>query len=165
MKLITTASLCSAAFIPGSVFRIDRSGTFEAFKSGQFLKSELNLHPVSKAPLSTADSFVINLECEVGTTKSTCDNVKNTLASAARKIAANLVIYKPIIIKAQYRDFCANTSVETCPLRDVLGGARYSSAFVIKKDGAYYTCNQAVIKQMNTNVNPPFSDVDIGTKF
>ena len=164
MKLLIACQvyLFVSAVHTATVFRLDRSSPFDLQKIGHSLKATTRNNTLaSKAVLDYKDAFIVNLECESGIPAIICANVKDTIKSAANRVARNLMIVNPIIISVKYRDFCKGQELSACPLSNVLGSARYASAFVIKKDGAYYTSNQAVIKQTKTNVVPPFSNVDI----
>ena len=161
MKFATLVGSISAAVVSiDTVFRVDRARPFDSYKSGHFLNTAPVQATTKLKAISAQDAFIINFECE-GDSKN-CELAKNTMKLATQKIALNLVIYNPIIINARFLDFCKDEVRETCPFNDVLGGARYASAFVIKKNEQFYMLNQAIVKQSKTNIKAPLSEVDIG---
>ena len=165
MLLAVLLSHTIAAPVESLITRIDRVG--DAF-SNTFTAS--NMKPLAKqikiskaaSVLSPEDAFKIDISCP-GVSQANCDKAKVGLMDAGRLIAQNLVITKPIKVNATFNSFCQGNP--PCDQSNVLGSARAASSFVVNQNGKNVMVSQGLLKQLKTNVQAPYSDVDIIANF
>ena len=134
-------------------------------KTAQYIyDAKLSLETINKAILSPSQAFQIDLSCEVyGVAPEVCLKAKQTIQNAGELIAQVLLITSPIRVNARFRPFC--NSGNDCEAGKRLASAKHSSVFVAKDKGKYFTLNQALVKQLKTDIKPTFSQFDILADF
>jgi hypothetical protein len=143
-----------------NVIRIERvGGAFSKnFKQSIIPAQNRMLNVVSKSAAAIANEpFNVVMECP-GVSTTSCENARKSLVRAGEKIARVLRITNTITIKAQFYSFGSSRS-------NTLGAASYGTAFVAEENNQYYLYNQALLKQLNTNVDLPEGGVDIVAEF
>ena len=152
--------------IMGMIKRIDRIGDAYSndFKAAYLKAFDVPVVDTVSKALSPESSFILDLSCP-GFSKANCDKARIGLLDAGRRIAQNLIITKPIKIKATFNSFCKGQPLDTCDQANVLGAARAASSFVVEQGGKNVMLSQGLIKQLKTNIQAPFSDADIIANF
>lgn len=152
------------------VIRYDRkNGPF----SNEFEKKLLSPEPISisdalvteKKALAPEEAFQINFKCAPEVSPALCDKVNRSLKSAGSRLAKILLITNPIVVNCDFGPFCEPSATSVCNLANVLGGAQSGSTFAVETGGLRYNYPQALLKQLNTDMNLPFSETDIVASF
>ena len=128
------------------------------------LMKPLDIIPTVSKALDPTQAFNITLGCrEYGVDEGVCVMALIALERAAEKIARVLSISQQITITARFRPFC-NENV-ACASAQRLGSSRPATSFVVKHGDQYFMYSQALVKQLNTDVKPQYSNVDIIADF
>ena len=114
--------------------------------------------------LKGSEAFHFTVSCP-DINKSTCDQVKNTLTSAGKRISNALEIRKQIKVKVTFRKFCP-TSKPDCAESNKLGHANAAARFpATEKNGKLFMYPQALVKQAKTDMIPQYNNFDITAEF
>jgi hypothetical protein len=169
---VMVQSFPTTTTIGGGVVRFDRtsiaSHQFNPHYQSTTPTLQKNLQQRQRLPID--ESFRFNLTCS-GVTQSQCSLARQALRNAGHRIAQELEIVVPITVRAFYFPFCPATNKQ-CSESSTLGGAVYGSAFAAtrttsggRRDRQVYMYPQALVKQLQKDVEVEYSDADIISQF